>query len=207
MHFLSQKRNKRVHGGFSLIELLVAVALFTVVMTVAVGTFLAIIDANRKSQSLKSVINNLNFGVDSMARTIRTGVDYYCGNSIPSRAWDKSASNNVGSCASGARAIVVTDDRNRRVGFRFNTACPAAESGQPTYRCIERSIENRGWQPFTAPEVMIDEMLFYVTGTTQGDVSQPTATISIRGRAGGNDAITDSEFNLQTTVTQRILDE
>lgn len=201
--FFSQQKNKKNASGFSLIELLVAVALFTIVMTVAVGTFLSIIDANRKSQSLKSVINNLNFGVDSMARTIRTGKDYRCTNSTPG----SSLPSGTGDCSSGMRAIIVTDDRNRRVGFRFNSACPGATSGDASYPCIQRNIQGAGWLPFTAPEVVIDEMLFYVTGTQQGDIRQPTATISIRGRAGGNDAITDSEFNLQTTVTQRILDE
>ncbi len=202
MRFLSQNRNKSAQVGFSLIELLVAVALFTVVMTVAVGTFLAIIDANRKSQSLKSVINNLNFGVDSMARTIRTGVDYYCTNTL-----QNSLPTGTRNCPNGMRVMIVTDDRNRRVGFRFNPGCPAATSGQPAYPCIERNVQGTGWLPFTAPEVVIDEMFFYVTGAAPSDTLQPTATISIRGRAGGNDVITDSEFNLQTTVTQRILDE
>lgn len=187
------KRNARnphsSQRGFTLIELMVSVALFTVVMTVSVGTLLALVAANQKAQSMKSVVNNLNFALDSISRTIRTGHSYYCDNNVPSTLPLTTAD-----CANGARILVLTDDHGKRLAYR--------KSGT----ALERKVGTDGWVALTAPEVVIDSMLFYVTGSTAGDGVQPTATLSIRGHAGTKET-TDSAFNVETTVTQRVLDE
>ena len=193
---IHRKENKERTGarrGFSLIELMVSVALFTIVMTISIGTLLALVNANQKAESLKSVINNLNFGLESMARTIRTGHLYYCTTSniddpLPTGTQD---------CSSGEKGLVLTDDKGKRVAYRLQ--------GTVIVRATEDDPE---WIPFTAPEVVVDGMLFYVTGTTPApdDLLQPTVTISIRGHAGVK-ADTESEFHLETTVTQRLIDQ
>ena len=65
-------------SGFTLVEMIVAIAVFSVIMTISVGTLLAMVDANRKAQSLKSVIDNLNFAVENMSRNMRVGTLYHC---------------------------------------------------------------------------------------------------------------------------------
>src|SRR3989338_4304258 len=65
--------------GFTLVETIVATALFTVVMLIAVGSLLSIVSVNRKAQALHLVMNNLNVALDGMVRAIRTGSNYYCG--------------------------------------------------------------------------------------------------------------------------------
>lgn len=187
--------NEKLRTGFSLIELLVSVALFTVVMTVSVGTLLALINANQKAQNLKSVINNLNFSLDGMTRTIRTGKAYNCmsGASIPG-----TLPLTTGDCTNGATGLVLTDDHNNRLAYYYDSS---------TKRIYRRDVNSGStWIALTAPEVMINDMLFYVAGTTVGDTAQPTVTVSIRGQAGPK-ASTDSLFNIETTVTQRVLDE
>ena len=67
--------------GFTLIEVLVSTGIFTVVMVIALGALLAMVERDRKAQTLKTVINNLNFALDSMSRAIRTGEEYHCGSS------------------------------------------------------------------------------------------------------------------------------
>ena len=182
--------NRRVfQQGFSLIELLVSVALFTVVMTVSVGTLLALVNANQKAQSMKSVVNNLNFALDSMSRTIRTGRTYHCTDTISGTLPMTTAD-----CAGGAKGLVLTDDHGNRLAYRYINAG------------IERNNGTGGWVELTAPEVVIDDMRFYVTGSTAGDGMQPMVTLSIRGHAGTKDA-TQSAFNVETTVTQRVLDQ
>ena len=182
---------RRRTSGFTLIELLVSVALFTVVVTASVGTLLALVSANQKAQSLKSVINNLHFSVDSMARTIRTGRSYFCaaGGSIPS-----ALPSGAQDCVNGETGLVLTDDHGARLAYRF------------TAGRIERKVGTGAWVALTAPEVAISDMRFYVTGTTAGDGFQPSVTLSIRGSAGRRET-TDSSFEAQTTITQRVLDE
>ena len=168
-----------------------SVALFTVVVTISVGTLLALINANQKAQSLKSVINNLNFALESMSRTIRTGRLYHCTGSIPS-----TLPAGVADCANGNVGLVLTDDRGVRLAYGYDGTTS-----------IWRSIgDGSSWIALTAPDVFIKDMLFYVTGTGVGDAFQPTVTISIRGHVGPKES-TDSSFNIETSVVQRVLDE
>ena len=186
MRFFCKKDPKE---GFSLIEMLVSIAIFSVVIVISVSALLSLMDANRKAQSLKSVMNNLNFALETMARNIATGLAYYCDDDIdplPSGTRD---------CQNGAIGLALTNDQSDRIGYRLNGSV------------LERQVTLSGnWIPLTSSEVLIEDMRFYVTGTTASDSVQPSVTISIRGKV--NESFdTGSVFNLETTVTQRILDE
>src|SRR3990167_9012172 len=69
----------KMKKGFTLIELMVAISIFIVVMTISMGSILNVFDANRKSRSLKTVLNNLNLAVESMSKEMRFGKNYHCG--------------------------------------------------------------------------------------------------------------------------------
>lgn len=73
MKFLSSRQK-----GFTLVEIIVSIAIFIVVAIVALGALLRIIDSNQKSQGLKTSINNMNFALESMSRELRVGSSYYC---------------------------------------------------------------------------------------------------------------------------------
>lgn len=69
----SLKEYKYKRGGFTLIEMLMSVALFSIVLVIIMGSIITIIDVNRKAQSLTSIMNNMNFALESLTRTIKTG--------------------------------------------------------------------------------------------------------------------------------------
>ncbi len=64
--------------GFTLVEMIVSIGLFTVVAFVATGALLKTVDENRKSQSLKTTTTNINFALESMSREMRVGTNFYC---------------------------------------------------------------------------------------------------------------------------------
>lgn len=68
MNFNRFQKNK----GFTLIEMLVSIALFSIVLTIVIGSIFTIVDSNKKARSLSTVMNNLNFAVESMTRDIKT---------------------------------------------------------------------------------------------------------------------------------------
>lgn len=182
--------------GFSLIEIMVAVSLFAVVMTISVGSLLSLIEANRKAQALNSVINNLNFALENMSRNIRVGSTYYCSTStsVP------------------ANLDTTKDCSNGGVLFAFegNKGDPKDSTDQIVYRFIgsriEKSVDSGAtFIAVTASEVTINEMKFYTVGSTRGDSSQPRVVMTIQGTAGISSK-SKTNFNLQTTVSQRILD-
>lgn len=182
--------------GFSLIELIVAVALFSVVMLVSVAALLALVDANRKAQALQSVMNNLNVALDGMVRSIRMGTEYHCGGAPYTGA---------APCAGGETFAFESFDGDRDDDTdQWVYSFEQDENG--IGRIYKSESAGTGWLPITAPEVSIDDMKFYVVGTDSGDNIQPKVVISITGTAGAEKVKTRTSFSIQATAVQRILD-
>jgi prepilin-type N-terminal cleavage/methylation domain-containing protein len=169
--------------GFTLIEMMVSVALFAIVMLIGVGALLSLIDANRKAQAINSVMNNLNFAVESISRNLRVGTNYNC--------------NGTGDC-SGGKSISFISSEGKAMEYRYNFS-------NPNWKKIEFSEEGGDFIAITAKEVTIDNFKLYVKGTSPLDNFQPRVVMIIQGTAGVKDNI-KTKFNLQTMVSQRILD-
>lgn len=188
-HFYSNSKK-----GFTLIEIMVAVALFSVVMMVGVGSLLTVVEANRKAQALQSVTTNLNFALENMSRTIRTGTHYHCG-----------SGGNIEEpqdCANGDSYFVFE-------GFEGDTSSSA---DQIVYRLngtqVERSLSGGAvdtFVPLTAPEIVVEKFAVYVFGAEDTDLLQPEVVLILQGEASTSPRST-TEFDIQTSVTQRILD-
>lgn len=188
--------------GFSLIEVLVALSLFTIVTTVSVGTLMVLIDANIKQQGAQVIVTNVSFALDSMTREIRTGFHYYCRNNIGNNS--QTTGTSTRNCPHGANSLVITESGqsltegkgSRRIAYRHN---PADQS-------IQRRLGTTGvWQTITASEVNITTLDFIVTGTSTTDSKSPTVTIFIEGTSEDVERL-DTSFQIQTTVTQHNLD-
>lgn len=81
-------RSSSKQSGFTLVEMIVSLGLFSIVVTVAVGALLVLIATNEQLQAEQSVMTNLSFALDSMTREIRTGTHFFCATAM-------SANNNV----------------------------------------------------------------------------------------------------------------
>ncbi len=62
--------------GYTLVELIVSVGLFSLVMTLAAGAYFITINVNRHAQGVSTGIDSISFVVERMARSIRTGSNY-----------------------------------------------------------------------------------------------------------------------------------
>jgi len=192
------KKNKNL--GFSLIEMLVSIALFAIVVTISVGTLLVLVDANAKSQSIQIAINNLSFAVDVMTRQLRTGTDFYCDNNQTSITSGSSLKSGTNDCSNGGEAIAFTDTRTgERISFAL-----AYPNGTTIQRRID-GMSSNAWLDMTGSNITITNLDFVVTGTDPSDDVQPTVTIFIEATVGDATGL-GSQFEIQTSVTQRKLD-
>lgn len=191
--------------GFTLIELMVSVAIFSVVMVIGLGALLSIVNADRKANAAASVMNNINFAVESMGRNIRTGYNYHCGSSTG------------GDCTgSPGTYFAFTASDGSSVEYRYEN------SGSCSTGCVSRQVTRAGvpsgFIRITSPDINISTLNFYLTGfcTKSGttgstnttlctaDTRQPRLTILLRGDGQVNNATTT--FTIQTSVTQRLYD-
>jgi prepilin-type N-terminal cleavage/methylation domain-containing protein len=62
--------------GFTLIEIMVSVALLSVVVVGCVGAFISITDVSRRARAEQSMMDNVSFAVETMVREIRLGYSY-----------------------------------------------------------------------------------------------------------------------------------
>ncbi len=169
--------------GFTLIELMTALSIFIVVMTISMGSIVGVFDANRKSRSLKTVLNNLNLAVESMSKEMRFGKNYHCGPgtiTVPQN------------CPSGDTLMSFLSSDSIQITYRL------------TGTTIEKQVGSAGYIAVTAPEIIIDNLTFHTLGAGTSNSLQPKVIIMIRSHAGAGKG--RSDFTLQTLVSQRSLD-
>lgn len=142
---------KKIPRGFTLVELIVAIGLFAIIMTLATGAYLIIIAANRQAQATSTGIDGLSYAIEDMTRTIRTGTNYSCAG---------------GDCVNGNGSFSLTSSAGQAVTYAF-TAAGITKNGN----AITDSVIT----------INTTASKFYVVGTTPRDSLQPYVRIFISG--------------------------
>ncbi len=171
MKFLDLKNN----NGFTLIELLLSVALFSIVVVITFGAITTTVDINRKSQTLTTVMNDLNFTLESMTRTIKTATEI--------------------SDFGGLYRFKDQRSTANYVTYRFNGDNDLIE------KC-ESSDKNvcTNYIPIVSNQIKITK--FYLEPINRGVSSQPRFLMVVEGYAEASSRVS-SDFIIQTTVSPR----
>lgn len=176
-------------AGFTLIEMMVALSIFTVVMTVALGSLLTLIDANKKAQALQTITTNLNYVIDDISRNARVGGQYRCANSNNLSNLDTPKD-----CSDGKGLLAFLSTSGDRIVYRLSDGH------------IEKSANGGAtFVQVTSNEIDVLVLRFYVSGSSAGDSEQPRVVISMSGTIGQG-ASYETDFNIQTSITERIID-
>jgi len=164
-------------GGYTLIELIIAVGLFSLVMTLASGAYLVMISLNRQVQGIATGINDLSFALETMTRDIRTGSTYNCGG--------------LGDCPSGASSFSFKNKNGDQVSYSVSSSVL-----QKTVGTTQSAV--------TGPSVTISSLTFYVFGSHRvpSDYEQPRVTIIVSGMVSAGPGKTQS-FTVETGATMR----
>lgn len=193
-------RSRQQHKGFSLIEVLVSLSIFTIVVTICITTLYSLIDANARTRNVQSVVTNLSYTLDSMVRDIRTGTDYYCdGTSLPisgKATQDCPTGETLFSFNEGGRSL-TKNASSPRIAYRLYD-----DNGRGV---IQRRLGNDLWIDITAEDINITKLLFFVEGTQRSDTVSPIVTVFISGEVG-DEAVNSTTFNIQATVPQLLID-
>jgi prepilin-type N-terminal cleavage/methylation domain-containing protein len=166
--------------GFSLIEIMVSLAIFAIVVVVATGALLTTIDATKKAQATQTVLTNLNLALEGMTREIRVGSNYGDVNSATSFSFDDKTG-------------------TKRITYSL-VPDPITTKGKIQRKEVVQSIADKV-EDVTAPEVNIQSLKFT---TVKPNLGQPRVFIAVRGIAGNTQKY-QTIFEIQTTVSQRKL--
>lgn len=211
MNAIKQKNTRRKeNAGFTLIEVMIAMAIFTVIITIGIGAVLGAMAEHRKSQDLRTVMDNLNFTMEDMVRNIRLGTNIRCEGTGDSDVYD-TTTNAVTpeNCPDGSNKIFFNDFQGNHVSYTI-TLGPPFGSG-PGHQVVKQNGDDSSAAQIISPsEVVIDTARsgFTVRGAlpsgSAGDLGQPTVVIRLAGTVTTQGQSTT--FALQTTVALRALD-
>jgi prepilin-type N-terminal cleavage/methylation domain-containing protein len=195
------KYQYRKNKGFTLVEMMVAIAVFSIVMVTAMGALLNVIDANNKARAIKTAINNISFALEGITKDMRMGTEYSC---------SATAAGTLGvDCLTGGNDIsfksskTINGVENPYVYYKF--------SDDKLERCVGNTTAGtacpNGYMPITSADLSPLTGKFYILGVAQSKNSnpaqrtQPRMIITISGEAGSKEKIRTS-FDLQTSLSQ-----
>lgn len=172
------KHKTFLNKGVTLIELVVALGLFGVAMTIAGGMVLSVLRAQSRAEAIRATMNNLGFAFEMMSKEIRTGTNF-----------------------SGIDGVYNYIDFSNAVGDqvvydssagRLYKSCSGGCGGDP-----------HGPLPLTDPKITVTRLRFIIKGGDPNDDVQPQIIVIMGVSYGEKDP---SEFHLQTTISQRRID-
>ncbi|MFZ1988053.1 MAG: type II secretion system protein [Minisyncoccia bacterium] len=191
--------------GYTLIELIVSVALFSVVMLTATAAYLSFIAYNRRANADSSIMTALSFAADSMARDVRTAVAgtggiLYCDN-----AGGSSCNSNI----NGSTGLYFTGVENNCETAYLYTSGKLSKAGGTDggTGCFGMADIREFIGPNVTPGITLSRVRFYITGQgSASDNRQPFVNIVIKGTTSVPDSSEVIPFSMQTSAAARIPD-
>jgi len=199
----------KTNQGFTLIEMMVALSLFSVVVTVAFGALMTLIDSNKKAQAIETLMTNINFVIDDISRNARVGSNFHCATN-PAAPGTITTTNDCGTSS-------LLNDPGHLLAFEPFSGNKISSSDQYIYwfdtatNSIKKSTNGTlaGGTSITSPSIKIETFDLYVLGSSSasatGDTKQPRITLLVKGTIGVGTKIA-TDFHIQTTITERLID-
>jgi len=229
---VDMSRIRTRQSGFTLIEMIVSLGVFSVVVTIAVGALLILIASNRQLQDEQAILSNLSFALDSMSRELRTGSNYFCQshpNANGSGRLFRDATDLNDSSSNGLDPDDVNDCHNGRPAGHNYQGVAFIEGGEsitgvaegrilyffretddPDTQSLYRKVGDNAAEKIVSDGIYITDAEFFVTGSSPlvatGVTDEHQASVTIYIEAAASPAANAKKHFMQTTVTQRTLD-
>lgn len=201
--------------GFTLIELMVTMAIFIGVMTIAVGALFSAQVVNTRLEQTQEVLDGVNLATEVIVRDMRYGSNFYCDTSIPfpmTAVRKNCAYPSPGTVLIFRPTIALagTADQNLdRVAYYLSNGI--------LYKDEYPSGASKRTYQITSTDVNVQTLSFYATGlnsTTGGsdyagasDYNQPLITMIISGvTIPRKKTVQPVKFSVQTSASSRALD-
>jgi len=179
------KRSGGAKPGFTLLEILIAISIFSVIVTALLSLFTSTFSAQRRSLSSISLLNHGSYLAELISRNLRMA---------------KKELGEPPACLSsyGLNYELILEGRGIRfINYEGNCEEFYLEDGYLKIR-KSGSVEN-----LTPADVLVESLQFDISGESQDDFSQPKVTFSVKLKAK-NEPL--AALNFQTTVSQREID-
>ena len=135
--------------GFTLIELIVAMAVFSTVITIVSSIFVSTVGSQRKNVNQQEVLENARYVLEIMGRAIR-----------------QSNVQTPNTPSGGSSSLIITHPIKGSITYQLDNGQIKETSGGIT-------------DALTSSDVLVEKLSFIVQGKGVGDSTQPRVTIII----------------------------
>lgn len=214
--------------GFTLLEMLVSLAIFMIVAVFAVGALVRITGLNRQAQTLQSSMTNISFALETMSREMRVGSNFKCLSDATNWVQNGTTAltNNLSSafCPIVAASPASGTSKARLIAFQssnnIDTSCnnyllvhayafvPSGTSWK-----LEEARQTTCRDVISYPDSfssILDDANITLTGYELGAYANSTSPyawifVRVKGLSGVRTQDQNS-FDIQTSISQRISD-
>lgn len=188
--------------GFTIIEIVIATAIFATVSVIVGDLFLIVSKTQQKTKGIQRTASDARFAMEHLARQMRMGeIDYaYYGSPV--------------AVPSAVLALRTVDDFPLRFSRQTGSVCPDGGVYGCAAVCTQESCGVGSWQPVTPKGIDVTALSFYIApledpfvfDTTLGDYKydiQPRVTIVMQTENITLKDVDKKVLRLQTTVSSR----
>ncbi len=209
---MKTRTNKRSSKGFTLVEIIVALMIFSIVAIVALAALIKIVDANKKAQSTQDAVVGLSFALEAMSRELRTATSIHC-EAVSTGAVPNPTTFVAQSCApAGKNQLIVF--RSANLDTASTPPCRIVYaylfSGSGPYQLSKAVQQTRGnhcadafisssFAPITPDSVVLTDYQLGLSSATF-----PITFVGLSGYSGSREQ-SKTYFNVQSAVSQRSL--
>ncbi len=174
---------KRIQNkGFTLVELLVSISIFSLILSAMSGAFISTIRAQRKSVAFQQLLEQTSYLEEYMSRSIRMG--------------KKDIS---GACIDAKSNYEITRE-GKGIGFlNYNGNCEEFYLSGTELRQNKNNVD----LVLTSSNLIVENINIELSGNSQTDNLQPRVTIFLKIKGAGSKPEEQPEIKIQTTISQR----
>jgi prepilin-type N-terminal cleavage/methylation domain-containing protein len=183
----SKTTNARLVGGFTLVELLVTMAIFLIVIGAATSIFVSALKGQRKALAIQEILNQTSYSLEYMSRAMRMAQKEVA----------------APSCLSQNGLNYQLTRGGKGIKFRnYSGICQEffLEGGQL------KQLKSGAVESLTSENFEITSLNLNLIGPSELDDFQPRVTIAFTIKGKGQKPEEQTEMKVQTTISQRNVD-
>lgn len=191
--FMLHNPSDRGQKGVTLIELLAAMSIFTMVVTVTISIFISMVSTQKRSLNAVNIDNTAYFILEMISKEIRTGSDF----SFPSCAWS--------GINSSCQEIAFVNYKNQNVRYKLNGSQIQKICDDAGNDCYVGS-GTPAWNTISPSNVEISDLRFNMDGQNNNgpDNKAPRVSIVLKAQTlAGTLELAKREIILQTVISSR----
>ena len=196
---LASQDSKELNQGFTLLELIVSIAIFSIVVIAATSIMMSVFRAQAKAVAIKNVLDNARFSLELMTRELRTATGISFTTTPPP------------GCPRNGLAFTSHNQGSSQERFYYweDTDGDGVRDAMMKVAMSAGSIDCTAVPPqrFTSDEVIVDSWVIRLLGNAVGGADgQPSVLIIFKMHGQDTPFGVDTSINLQTAVTMRSRD-